>query len=783
VLIAVLASFAAALVAPLVARALGDRAGWLLALVPAGITAYLLTYLPRIAAGESVVEHLVWVSAIDVSLAMRLDGLSLVFALMISGIGTVIVVYAGGYLAGDRQLPRFYLLLLAFMGAMLGVVLSDNLISLFVFWELTSLTSYFLIGYKHEDEASRDSALQAVIVTGSGGLAMLAGFILMGLVGGSFELSVLLNDPEAIRGSGAYLAILLLVAAGALTKSAQWPFHFWLPNAMAAPTPVSAFLHSATMVKAGVYLLARLSPALGDTPAWFWLLTLSGVATVLAAATLALLQRDSKRLLAYSTLIALGTLVMLIGVGTPGAIEGMVVFLLAHALYKAPLFMVAGAVDHEAGSRDVLALRGLGRAMPITWTTALVAGLSAAGLPPLFGFVAKELAYEGLFGTPWLLAALIAAGAVMLVIVVLVAVRPFVGRRPAAPKPPHEAPLSMWSGPALLAALGVPLGFAPSLVQDALMVPAASAVLGVPHGFGLYLWHGITVALGLSLVTVALGLALVWVHRPLHTWLVSGPGRWRGGPLAAYDALMAGLVRLAAWQTRLLQSDDLRHHMTIILGFAVTLTGIAALATGGFPVAWRHEPGYFYEYVIMALIAAAALSALRAHSRLVAITSLGAVGFGIAILFVFFAAPDLAITQFLVETLIVIIVALVLIRLPRGTLREEGNGAIRTLAATIAIAGGMLMTALTLTVTSQPFDSSVTAFFEAESYPTARGRNIVNVILVDFRAMDTLGEIVVLAVAAVGVNALLRRVLPKRTPNEVAPAVAETTPGGTGGGS
>jgi multicomponent Na+:H+ antiporter subunit A len=759
VLSAVLLSFGVALVAPLIVRAAPGRAGWILALLPAGVTASFLGYLPRVAAGESVVERTVWVEALDVSLAMRMDGLSLVFALMISGIGTAIVIYAGGYLRGDRQLPRFYLLLLAFMAAMLGVVLSDNLISLFVFWELTSLTSYFLVGYKHEDETSRASALQALLVTAGGGLAMLAGFLVMGLAGGSFEISQLLSDPEALRGHDAYLAMLVLVALGALTKSAQWPFHFWLPNAMAAPTPVSAYLHSATMVKAGVYLLARLSPGLGGTPPWFWLLTSAGVATMLAAAILALLQRDSKRLLAYSTVIALGTLVTLIGVGTPGAIAAMVVFLAGHALYKAPLFMVAGSVDHEAGSRDVTALRGVGRAMPITWITALVAGLSAGGLPPLFGFVAKELAIEGLVETPWLLAGLIASSAVMVLVVYLVAWRPFAGREVVAPTAPHEAPPSMWLGPALLAACGALLGFAPWLIGDTLMVPAAAAVLGEAHPFRLYLWHGVNLALALSVLAVGLGVIVIWRWRPLHDALRERTAGWRFGPVAAYDAGLAGLVRLAGWQTRVLQSDDLRHHMTIILGFAVALAGVTALLRGGLALSLRHEAGYFFEYLILGLVAAAALTVLRAHSRLVAITSLGVAGFGIAIVFVFFAAPDLAITQFLVETLIVIIVALVLIRLPRHSLRQHAEGAIRLTSATIAVAGGALIAALTLAVTAGPLDPTLAAFFEAESYPSAQGRNIVNVILVDFRAIDTLGEITVLAVAAAGVFALLRRVL------------------------
>jgi multicomponent Na+:H+ antiporter subunit A len=762
VLISVLIAFAGALAAPALAQLLGARAGWVLALIPAGLTAYYLSFMPRIAAGEAIEQRVAWVPQLGVELSMRLDGLSLLFALMIAGIGAFITIYAGGYLAGDRQLPRFYLLLLAFMAAMLGVVLTDDLVTLFVFWELTSLTSYFLIGYKHEEEDSRTSALQAVLVTGTGGLAMLAGFLVLGGIGGTLRISELVADPATLLASPWYTPAVLLIAAGALTKSAQWPFHFWLPNAMAAPTPVSAYLHSATMVKAGVYLLARLQPGLGGTPLWFWLLTLAGGATILAAAGLVLLQRDTKRLLAYSTLIALGTLVLLIGVGTESAIKAMVVFLFAHALYKAPLFMVAGSVDHEAGSRDVTLLRGLGRAMPVTWAAAILAGISAAGLPPMLGFVGKELAYEGLYDSPWLLAALMAASAVILVVVVLVAWRPFAGRQVLAPKTPHEAPPSMWLGPLLLAGLGTVVGVAPFVLQDGLMLPAAAAVLGRSYAFDLYLWHGLTLALGLSLVTLLVGAGLVGAWPRLHPALLSRSARVRGGPQAAYFWLVRGLATVAAAQTRLLQSDDLRHHLTTILAFAVGLTGVVALARGAFVgVVFAPAVDYAHEVLLVLVVVVAVGAVLRAHSRVAAITSLGVVGFGIALVFVLFGAPDLAITQFLVETLVVIIVALVLVRLPSGTLREPGNGRTRILSGVIAGLGGVLITGLLIAVTMNPFDPTVTRYFEAESYPSAQGRNIVNVILVDFRALDTLGEIAVLAVAAVGVFALLRRTTSK----------------------
>ena len=767
---AVLITFVVAVLAPFIARWAGDRAGWLLALLPAGLTAFYLSYLPSVAAGQSVREATAWVPSLGITLAMRMDGLSLLMVVIVAGIGTAIVIYAGGYLKGDPKLPRFYLILLGFMAAMLGLVTADDLISLFVFWELTSITSYFLVGFKHEQAASRASALQALLVTAGGGLAMLAGFLLIVAITGTASISALLADPGALLASPLLPAVIVLIAIGAFTKSAQFPFHFWLPNAMTAPTPVSAYLHSATMVKAGVYLLARMAPVFSGEPVWVWTLTLVGGTTIAVAACLALLRRDSKALLAYSTVVALATMVLLIGLGGEYAGEAVVVFLLAHALYKAPLFMVAGSVDHEAGSRDVTALQGLGRAMPITWATAMVAGVSAAGLPPLFGFVAKELAYEALLATtPWFLVPLVAAGAVLLVIAVLVAWRPFVGRAVVAPQAVHEAPLAMLIGPAVLALGGVLLGFAPWLLGDALLVPAAAAVIGAPYAFDLYLWHGLTPALGLSVLTVALGVLLVWRWRSLHDALRSRFAGSRFGPAVAYERFADGLVPFAKAFTRRVQPEDLRVHVAVIVAVTVAATGITGLLQGSLALRFAHPMGYFYEYLVLAVVIAAALAVVRASSRLVAITALGVAGFGIAILFVFFAAPDLAITQFLVETLIVIIVALVLIRLPRGALRVQGDRTARAAVATIAGLAGLLVTSLTLAVTAGPVDLRLADFFAGESYPSALGRNIVNVILVDFRAIDTLAEITVLVVAAVGVYALLRRRAPLRQPRDAGP--------------
>ncbi|MDR9390435.1 MAG: putative monovalent cation/H+ antiporter subunit A [Trueperaceae bacterium] len=772
---AVLVGFAVAALAPFATPHLGARAGWVWATLPAALATWFAAQVPQVRSGAPLEQAIPWLPSLGIDLAFRLDGLSLVFALMITVIGTAVVIYAGGYLRGDRQLPRFYLLLLSFMAAMLGVVVADDLISLFVFWELTSLTSYFLIGYEHERTSSRDGALQGLLITGSGGLAMLGGFLLIGRDVGTFRISEMLAEPAALTTSPIYLPALILVALGAFTKSAQFPFHVWLPNAMAAPTPVSAYLHSATMVKAGVYLLARLAPAMGGTAVWFGLLTGVGTATLLAAATLALLQRDAKRLLAYSTLIALGALVVLLGVGGTDGAKAMVVFMVAHALYKAPLFMVAGSIDHEAGSRDVTELRGLGRVMPVTWAVALLAGVSAAGLPPLLGFVAKEVAYETLLPHAWGLAALVAASAVMITIVVLVAWRPFAGRETTAPRSPHEAPPSMWLGPAVLAALGIGFGFAPDVLAQGLLVPATRAILGADASFHLALWHGVNTALILSIVTVAMGVLLTLAWGPLHRFLVARLGGVRFGPAGAYLGFLDGLRHLAAWQTRVLQSDDLQRHLTTIIGFAVALAAGTAFVRGGIAFDLPPVSGTLYEFLILILVVVAALATVTAQTRLRAITSLGVVGFGIALVFIMFSAPDLAVTQFLVETLMVIVVALVLMRLPSTLLRKPSERFVPAFAAPIAVLGGGLLTVLLLSVLSVPLDRTIPAFYDAASYPEAKGRNVVNVILVDFRALDTLGEITVLAVAATGAFALLRRIGAREARD-----VAYTAPRGSG---
>ncbi len=757
-LTAVLSGFALAALAPWVHGMFRARSGWVLALLPAALSVYFAGFVPSVAGGETHVIAYPWFPGLDIQMSFLVDGLSLLFALLISVIGTFIVIYAGGYLAGHAYLGRFYVLILAFMASMLGLVLSDNVITLFVFWELTSITSYLLIGFNHEDKEARRCALQGLLVTVGGGLALLAGLVMMAVVGGSYELSELLGEGEVLREHPWYLAMVLLVLAGAFTKSAQVPFHFWLPNAMAAPTPVSAYLHSATMVKAGVYLLARLNPTLGGTELWMTLLTVFGGLTMLTGVWMAYRSTGIKRVLAYSTVMALGTLTMLIGIGTATAAMAAMAFLLAHSLYKGALFMIAGAIDHETGTKDILRLGGLRRSMPVTAVFAVIAGLSLAGLPPLFGFVAKELMFEAVLEAHYAarLIGVLAVVSAMLVVAVaaIVIVRPFFGAPVDTPKKPHEAPPSMVIGPAVLATLSLVFGVLPWLPGGSLVSAAAASVYGEPTGMYLSLWHGINVPLILSAFSVAAGIVLYLLWDRLRE-LFNGPlnfNHW--GPERGYERTMDGLNALAAWQTRVLQNGYMRHYLLTIMLTTVAVVGYTLLTRYGIHLA---PPDFTdvraHEAVIAAVLVTAAIAACVLRSKLAAVAAMGVLGFGVALVYVLFSAPDLSITQVLVETLTVILLVLALFKLPNFS-RITGPLA-RLRDVTVALAFGGLMTLLMLTAIDVQIQETISTYFVDVSYPEAFGRNVVNVILVDFRALDTLGEIYVLALAAIGVFAMM----------------------------
>lgn len=756
---AVLSGFVVAPAAPWIARAFRGAAAWILALVPLSLAVYFAGLIGSVARGQAVTEIHSWVPALGVDLSFRADGLSLLFALLISGVGVPVVIYAGGYLAGHPQRGRFLAYLLMFMASMLGVVLADNLVLVYVFWELTSISSYFLIGFHASEANSRAAAWQALLVTGAGGLCLLAGFLLLGIAGGSMDVSTLLGRGDMARAHPLYLPVLVLIGLGAATKSAQFPFHFWLPAAMAAPTPASAYLHSATMVKAGVYLLARLHPVLGGTDEWRYGLSALGAATAVAGAYLAWIQTDLKRILAYSTVGALGTLVMLVGWGSEAALVAAMVYLVAHAGYKGGLFLVTGSIDHATGTRDVTRLGGLRRAMPLSAVAAVLAGLSMAGAPPWLGFTAKELVYQATLGVPALLAVGIAANVVNVMVVGLAAVGPFFG--PArAPGEPHEAPAGMWLGALVLGASGLFFGLASRAAGDTLFAPAAAAA-GGPSRVDLSPLHGLSlrhggapnVVLIASVVTVLAGVAgyvsIRWLRRaarPLDVLLRWGPARW-------YEEGLRGMLFVAGIQTRVLQDGHLRHYLLVTIASTIAVVGAALAQVTGL-LAWSSRPEIrLHEAVLAAVVLAAALVVAIARSRFAAVTATGVVGYGVALFFALFGAPDLAMTQFATETLTVILLVLVLHRMP-GFVPLSSRPA-RGRDALVALAGGALMTALVLMAGAEPGGSRLTPYFAENSLSRAHGRNVVNVILVDFRALDTLGEITVLAVAALGAHALL----------------------------
>jgi len=694
-----------------------------------------------------------WAASLGVRFTFITDGLGLLFAWLICGIGVLVFLYAGSYLEGDPRLGRFYAHLTLFFASMLGLVLADNVILLFIFWELTSLSSFLLIGYDHHRVEARNAALQTLLVTGLGGLALLAGLILLASAAGSYELSVLIARGSEVRTDPVFAAAMILVIVGAMTKSAQFPFHFWLPSAMEAPAPVSAYLHSATMVKAGVYLLARLTPI--GAGSWLWdAVAVVGLITMLAGFVLALPQRDAKRLLAFSTVGALGMFTMMIGLGTAEAVYAALALLLAHAFYKASLFLLAGAFEHATGSRDVGEWRGLWRSMPGPAAAAALAAASLAGLPPLFGYVAKEQALGALLGHPVsagvFLAGFAAAGACAAAVAAVLVVRPLSGVAGEV----HAPGLLLWAPPALLALLGAVAGLSPGIFDHWLIQPAAQSATRTRVLSHLSLWHGFDAVILLSLGILLAGALLYW-----RLAAVAAAARRlrivaRYGPLRGYEAALGGVNRLAVETTRLLQSGKLRNYLLIVLLTTSGLAFHALITRGGLDLRTDWKGLQPHEGVLAGAVAAAAVAALLFPSRLAAVAALGVVGLGVAVIFLLYGAPDLAMTQFVVEALTVMLLVLVLYHLPRFSGFSSRRARLRDLA--VSLAAGSLLTLALLSVNGIEGDASLREFYAANSYTAAHGRNIVNVILVDFRALDTLGEITVLAIAALGVFSLLK---------------------------
>lgn len=752
--------FLAALAAPALVKRFGHNAAWILAIAPALSFVHFALMLPQVAAGGVVTGGYAWVPSFNLSFSWFIDGLSLTFALLITGIGLLIVLYAGGYMKGHPQQGRFLSFLLLFMGAMLGVVVSDSLLMLFVYWELTSITSFLLIGFDHERAASRRAALQALVVTGGGGLLLLAGLIFIWDMSGMTQLSMLVRSGDILRDSPFYLAALLLVLGGAFTKSAQFPFHFWLPNAMEAPTPVSAYLHSATMVKAGVYLLMRLNPVLGDTAAWQILLPFFGGLTMLTGALLAIRQTDLKLMLAYTTVSSLGLLVMLTGFGSDHAIEAAVLYLVAHSLFKGALFMVAGIIDHETGTRDVTKLGGLRRAMPVTFAAALAAAISMAGLPPFFGFLAKEEIYYALaHGNPRAVlftGIAILGNGLMFAVAFAVALKPFLGKPVKTPKHAHEGPLLLWLGPALLALKGLTIALFSGIAHFYISTPMASAIAGEARPVEISLIPHIGVPLGLSLLTIALGIVL-YTQLSAVRGLIDRTFRALGsGPDRGFDVFIEMLVKMSFHITRLIQPGRLEFYVTATFAVIAAVLLVPLFLYGELPSmpSWPRDAP-IHELTFIAIAVAGLIAVLTASSRLTAIIALGIQGFAVAVIFLLFGAPDLSFTQFMVETLSVVILTLVMTRLRLSPSDHRGLGQ-KLLDSSIAIACGTGFALYLMRATQVSFDNRLTDFYNSYSKVIAHGANVVNVIIVDFRGTDTLGEIAVVMITGLAILALIR---------------------------
>ncbi len=726
----------------------------------------LLTHLPAVWAGDLVTARLDWIPLLGLNVTLMLDGLGFFFAMLILGIGLLIIAYARFYLSRDDNMGEFFTYLLLFQGAMVGIVLSDNILLLLIFWELTSLSSFLLIGYwKHLPEG-RQGARMALTVTGMGGLAMIGGMMILGQIVGSYDLSVILQSRDLIQADPLYVPALILILMGCFTKSAQFPFHFWLPHAMAAPTPVSAYLHSATMVKAGIFLMARMWPVLSGTPEWFMIVTTAGLITMVLGAVIALFKHDLKSLLAFSTVSHLGLITMLLGTGTAFGAMAAMFHILNHATFKAALFMSAGIVDHEAHTRDIRRLGGLRHLMPITFIIATLAALSMAGIPLLNGFLSKEMMLEeaygtALFGIPWLVPVMATAGSLFSAAYCFRFIsHTFFGpKREDYPTTPHDPPTGLWLPPAFLVSLVVIIGVAPFLAEPFVKV-VTGAVLGdvadVPKAY-FKIWHGLVPALYLSIAAVVGGALLLMVFKPALAIWDKAP---RPEAKTIFDAIIATTVGVSQRVNVALHNGSFTRYAAI---FTVTVVAVGthAWVTGTVGAATRTlQPANAVQIAGWLMLVAATLGLVFLHrNRLLSLILIGIVGLVVSVGFVFFSAPDLAMTQLTVEVVTIILLLLALNFLPNNT-PIESTSLRRFRDMGIAVFGGLATAAMAyhylLRDTIAP---SISEFHLANSYKGGGGTNVVNVILVDFRGFDTYGEIIVLGIAALLIYALTETLL------------------------
>lgn len=783
-ILSILIPFFAAGLMPFLYRRIGKlNIGWFVLVIPSMLFIIFALRIPEISAGHTVAATLEWIPSLGIDFSIYLDGLSLILALLITGMGSLVILYSIYYLSPSDSLPHFYAYLLLFMGAMLGVVLSDNLLVLYVFWELTSISSFLLIAFWFHRKNSRYGAQKSLLITVFGGFGMLAGFLMLHTMTDTFSVREIAATIGQYTDHALFYPAMFLVLLGAFTKSAQFPFHIWLPDAMEAPTPVSAYLHSATMVKAGIYLVARFTPIFGGTSAWFWTVTLVGLATLFWGSFCAVRQTDLKALLAYSTVSQLGLIMSLFGmgsaalyydIGSDGALYGLATFaalfhLVNHSTFKGALFMVVGIIDHQVGTRDIRRLGGLMPFLPITFTLAVVGSFSMAGLPLFNGFLSKEMFFTAALNSTslpifsagtwgWIIPVIAWTASVLTFVYCMIIVfRTFLGKPQLKKldKKPVEPHLGMLISPAILSILIVGIFFAPNLLGGHLLRPALNGILPGVTGAAptITAWHGFQPELWMTLGVIVIGSMLFATFRywkKIYTFIPDG---WTFNSL--YNRFLSGLENNSHTLTSFYMTGYLPHYFTYIFGFFIAAAGGTLISTGALSIDLSNDaPVAIYEFLLVLVMMIAAVAILFAKSRLTSILLNGVLGFSIAIFFVLFRAPDLALTQLVIETVTTVLFLLCFYFLPEWK-KDLIPRSAKVRNAIIAIAGGATVVLIALSVRSGKSFESISGYFE-NSYELAGGKNIVNAILGDFRGFDTMLESLVLFIAGIGVYTLIR---------------------------
>lgn len=787
--LAIMAPFLLAILVPFAYKIFKPiHLGWFVLPLPIILFAYLFQFISTVKNGKTITETVSWIPSLGINFIAKVDGLGLLFALLITGIGSLVVLYSIYYLAKDKeQLNTFYVYLLMFMGAMLGVVLSDNLIVLYSFWELTSFSSFLLIGYWYHREKSRYGAQKSMLITVFGGLAMLSGIVLLYIMTGSFNISEIIGQAGEIFNEPLFVPAMLCFLLGAFTKSAQFPFHIWLPDAMEAPTPVSAYLHSATMVKAGIYLVARLSPIFAVSSVWLWLVASVGIVTLFWGSFSAVRQTDLKGILAFSTISQLGLIMSLLGIGAAAlhfdqidnsyytiATTAAIFHLINHATFKGSLFMVVGIVDHETGTRDIRKLGGLMTLMPITATIAFIGAFSMAGLPPFNGFLSKEMFLKamvdvlniGIFNlNTWgLLFPILAwvASIFTFIYSMILVFKTFRGKLQLEKleKKPHEAPIGMLISPIILVSLVVLFGLFPNILSQTIIAPAMGSILpSLLHGseqFEVHIsfWHGPTPELFMTIGVIAFGIVL---YKYMPKWSkVYNLFTEKRSFNYLYDQSLKLAQNGSYALTKKYMNGFIRTYLVYIFTFFIFIISWTLIKKDAFKLDFSDiSPIGFYEIVLVLILVIGSITILFAKSRITAIILLGSVGYTVALFFVIFRAPDLALTQLVIETVSVALFLLCFYYLP-NVKREKERISFRLTNAIISVGVGLMVTLVGLSAHSNKLFDSITEFYVKNTYEKAAGKNMVNVILVDFRGFDTMFEICVLGIAALGIFAMIK---------------------------